>query len=187
MKRTIFFILLLFLASLAIDSTITSAGENTYKIGPGDSIEVSVWKDENLTRQIIVPPDGVISFPLIGDIDVTELTIAELRDVVSKKLKGYVTDATATVMLLNAHSMTAYVVGKVNKPGQFPINMETNVMQILAMAEDLNAFASPGNIIILRQENGKDLKIPFDYNEVKKGKKLKQNIFLKRGDVVVVP
>jgi polysaccharide export outer membrane protein len=187
MKRTIFFILLLFLASLTIDSTITSAGENTYKIGPGDSIEVSVWKDENLTRQIIVPPDGVISFPLIGDIDVTELTIADLREVVSKKLKGYVTDATATVMLLNARSMTAYVVGKVNQPGQFPINMETNVMQILAMAGDLNAFASPGNIIILRQENGKDLKIPFDYNEVKKGKKLKQNIFLKRGDVVVVP
>lgn len=187
MKRIIFFVLLLFLASLAIDSEITFAGENTYKIGPGDSIEVSVWKDENLTRQIIVPPDGVISFPLIGDIDVTELTIAELRDVVSKKLKGYVTDATATVMLLNARSMTAYVVGKVNQPGQFPINMETNVMQILAMAGDLNAFASPGNIIILRQEKGKAIKIPFDYNKVKKGKKLEQNIFLKRGDVVVVP
>lgn len=187
MKKTVFFILLLFLTSLAIDSTTTFAGENTYKIGPGDFIEVSVWKDENLTHQIIVPPDGVISFPLIGDIDVTELTIAELREVVSKKLEGYVTDATATVMLLNANSMTAYVVGKVNKPGQFPINMETNVMQILAMAGDLNAFASPGNIIILRQENDKAIKIPFDYNEVKKGKKLEQNIFLKRGDVVVVP
>jgi polysaccharide export outer membrane protein len=118
---------------------------------------------------------------------VTELSVTELRDVVSKKLKEYVTDATVTVMLLNASSMTAYVVGKVNTPGQFPINMKTNVMQILAMAGDLNAFASPGNIIILRQEKGKPVKIPFNYNEVKKGKHLEQNIFLKRGDVIVVP
>jgi polysaccharide export outer membrane protein len=187
MKKTVFFVLLLFLASFAINTTAIFAEENRYKIGPGDSVEISVWKDENLTRQMIVPPDGIIAFPLIGDIGVTELSVTELRDVVSKKLKEYVTDATVTVMLLNASSMTAYVVGKVNKPGQFPINMKTNVMQILAMAGDLNAFASPGNIIILRQEKGKPVKIPFNYNEVKKGKHLEQNIFLKRGDVVVVP
>jgi polysaccharide export outer membrane protein len=187
MKKTVFFVLLLFLASFAINTTAIFAEENRYKIGPGDSVEISVWKDENLTRQMIVPPDGIIAFPLIGDIGVTELSVTELRDVVSKKLKEYVTDATVTVMLLNASSMTAYVVGKVNTPGQFPINMKTNVMQILAMAGDLNAFASPGNIIILRQEKGKPVKIPFNYNEVKKGKHLEQNIFLKRGDVVVVP
>ena len=187
MKKTVFFVLLLFLASFAINTTAIFAEENRYKIGPGDSVEISVWKDENLTRQMIVPPDGIIAFPLIGDIGVTELSVTELRNVVSKKLKEYVTDATVTVMLLNASSMTAYVVGKVNKPGQFPINMKTNVMQILAMAGDLNAFASPGNIIILRQEKGKPVKIPFNYNEVKKGKHLEQNIFLKRGDVIVVP
>jgi len=187
MKKTVFFVLLLFLASFAINNTATFAEESRYKIGPGDSVEISVWKDETLTRQMIVPPDGIIAFPLIGDIDVTELTVTKLRDVVSKKLKEYVTDATVTVMLLSANSMTAYAVGKVNTPGQYPINLKTNVMQFLAMAGDLNAFASPGNIIILRQEKGKSIKIPFDYNEVKKGKNLEQNIFLKRGDVVVVP
>jgi len=83
--------------------------------------------------------------------------------------------------------MTASVVGKVNKPGQYPITQETDVMQILAMAGDLNPFAAGGSIVILRQEEGKSIKIPFNYNQVKKGKKLEQNIFLKRGDVVVVP
>lgn len=185
-KKTILPIII-FLILLAADYHDVLANENTYRIGPGDVIEISVWKDESLSRQLVVPPDGVIAFPLIGDIDVTELTVAETREVVSKRLKEYVTDAEVTVMLLNANSLIAYVVGKVNNPGQFPINMETSVMQILAMAGDLNEFASAGNILILRQQDGIVNKIPFDYDEVKKGKKLEQNIFLKRGDVVVVP
>lgn len=180
-------IIILSLVILIMDYGVALAVENSYKIGPGDVIEISVWKDESLSRQLVVPPDGVIAFPLIGDIDVTELTVAETREIVSKRLKEYVTDAEVTVMLLNASSLIAYVVGKVNKPGQFPINMETNVMQILAMAGDLNEFASAGNILIIRQQDGIVKKIPFDYDDVKKGKKLEQNIFLKRGDVVVVP
>ena len=116
-----------------------------------------------------------------------KLTVSDLRTVVSKKIKEYVTDASVTVMLINANSMRAYVVGKVNAPGQFPITMDTNVMQILAMAGDLNAFASPGSIVIIREDDGKQVKIPFDYDDVKKGKRLEQNIKLKRGDVVVVP
>ncbi|MBN2845172.1 MAG: polysaccharide biosynthesis/export family protein [Deltaproteobacteria bacterium] len=185
-KKTILPIII-FLILLVTAYSDVSARENTYRIGPGDVIEISVWKDESLSRQLVVPPDGVIAFPLIGDIDVTELTVAETREIVSKRLKEYVTDAEVTVMLLNANSLIAYVVGKVNTPGQFPINMETSVMQILAMAGDLNEFASAGNILILRQQDGIVKKIPFDYDEVKKGKKLEQNIFLKRGDVVVVP
>ena len=90
-------------------------------------------------------------------------------------------------MLLRANSLTAYVIGKVNKPGQFPINMDTNVMQILAMAGGLNPYAVPGKILVLRQKEGKTTALPFDYNEVKKGEDLKQNIVLNRGDVVVVP
>jgi len=186
MKKTIIPIII-FLILLIAGYHEVFAKENTYKIGPGDEIEISVWKDESLSRQLIVPPDGVIAFPLIGDIDVTELTVAETRNVISKRLKEYVTDAEVTVMLLSANSLIAYVVGKVNNSGKFPINMETNVMQILAMAGDLNEFASAGKILILRQQDGIVRKIPFDYDEVKKGGKLEQNILLKRGDVVVVP
>jgi len=179
--------IIIFLMLLVTGYHEAFAKDNAYRIGPGDEIEISVWKDESLSRQLIVPPDGIIAFPLIGNINVTELTVAETREIASKRLKEYVTDAEVTVMLLNANSLIASVVGKVNTPGQFSINMETSVMQILAMAGDLNEFASAGNILILRQQDGIVKKIPFDYDEVKKGRRLEQNIFLKRGDVVVVP
>ena len=163
------------------------AQESTYKLGPADVLEISVWKDESLSREVLVPPDGVISFPLIGSIDVKGLTVEELREVVTKKLSEYVPDATVTVLLMQVRSLSAFVIGKVNHPGHFPIDLETSVMQILSMAEGLNPFASPGNIIILRREKGKTVKIPFNYKKVEKGQNLEQNIILKRGDVVVVP
>ena len=179
---------ILFSALLAISNAPALLAQETgYKIGPGDALEISVWKDEALSREIIVPPDGMISFPLVEDIDATNLTVPELRKVVKKRLSDYVPDATVTVMLLRANSLTAYVIGKVNKPGQFPVNMETNVMQVLSMAGGLNPYASPNNIIILRQQAGENKKIPFRYKEVKKGENLEQNIILRRGDVVVVP
>jgi polysaccharide export outer membrane protein len=124
---------------------------------------------------------------LIGDIEATRLTVPELREVVTKRLSEYIPDPTVTVMLLGANSLRAYVIGKVNNPGQFPIGMESNVMQILSMAGGLNPFAASNKISILRQQEGKSIKIPFDYNEVKKGENLEQNILLIRGDVVVVP
>jgi polysaccharide export outer membrane protein len=172
---------------LAISSFSASAQEKGYKIGPGDALEISVWKDEALSRQLIVPPDGMIAFPLIGDIDASDLTIPQLREMVTQRLSEYVPDATVTAMLVAANSLTAHVIGKVNRPGQYPITLETNVMKILAMAGGLNPYASPNKIIILRQEEGIDYKIPFRYGEVEKGDNLKQNILLRRGDVVVVP
>jgi len=191
MKRTgtpvILCLLCLLLAVIPGEAFAQSAQSSSYRIGAGDALEISVWKDQSLTREIVVPPDGVITFPLIQEVKVSDLTVAELRDIVTKKISAYVPDANVTVILLRTPSMTASVVGKVNKPGQFPITQETDVMQILAMAGDLNPFAAGGRILILRKENGKDIKIPFDFNEVKKGENLQQNIFLKRGDVVVVP
>ena len=163
------------------------AQADLYKIGPGDVLEISVWKDEALSRQIIVPPDGMVSFPLAGDIDVTDRSVPELREALTKRLSEYVPDATVTVMLVGANSLTAHVIGKVNRPGQYPITLETDVMKILAMAGGLNPYASPNKILILRQEEGIDYKIPFRYGEVEKGVNLKQNILLRRGDVVVVP
>jgi polysaccharide export outer membrane protein len=158
-----------------------------YKIGPGDFLELSVWKDESLTKQMIVPPDGVLSFPLVGDIEVNKLTVPQLRAVLTERLAEYIPDPTVNAMLLKPESMRAFVIGKVNNPGMFPITLETNVMQILAMAGGLNPFAASSKILILRQEGGQTLKIPFDYPRVEKGENLEQNVLLKRGDVVVVP
>ena len=185
MKRTLPVLSMIILLSLI--SIQAFAQESAYNIWPGDTLEISVWKDESLSRQLIVPPDSKISFPLIKDIDVSRLTVPELRDIIKKRLSEFVPDATVTVILLKADSLTAYVIGKVNKPGQFPITMETNVMQILAMAGGLNPFASAKDIIILRKQNGNTIKLPFNYEEVKKGERLDQNIILNRGDVVVVP
>ena len=163
------------------------AAEKVYRIGPGDVIEISVWKDPELTRSLVVPPDGMISFPLIGTINVTRLPVTELRKILTQKLSEFIPDATVSVILIEINSLKAFVIGKVNNPGEFDINMDTNVMQILAKAGGLNPFASAGNIKILRQKDNQIIKIPFHYGQVEKGKNLEQNIILKSGDVVVVP
>ncbi|OAQ20538.1 polysaccharide biosynthesis/export family protein [Thermosulfurimonas dismutans] len=186
MKRFIVWFIFL---SVAFSMPVMAEGMDVpfYKIGPGDVLEISVWQDERLNRQVVVPPDGVISYPLIGDIKVTDLTVADLRRIITERLNDYVPDAIVTVMLVKINSLKAYVIGKVNRPGEFPINLDTDVMQILAMAGGLTPFASSKKIIILRREGDKIVKIPFNYDEVARGKNLEQNIILKRGDVVVVP
>lgn len=163
------------------------AADPIYTIGPGDTLEISVWRDESLHRELTVPPDSVISFPLIGDIKVMGMTVSDLRRVITKKLSDYVPDVTVTVILKSFGSLRAFVIGKVNKPGMYSINLETNVMQVLSMAGGLNPYASESNIHILRQVKGSTVKIPFNYSGVLKGRNLNQNITLQRGDVVVVP
>lgn len=180
------FISVLFLVSFAVVS-ICSADDASYPVGPGDVLEISVWKDENLTREVIVPPDGVVSFPLIGDIDVNKMTVPLLRETVRERLSEYFEDTNVTVMLKQINSLRAYVIGKVNNPGQFPINMDTTVIQLLAMAGGLNPYAEGEKINILRQNGNQTVRMSFDYKQVSKGEALDQNIFLQRGDVIIVP
>ena len=179
----IFFVCL----TLLVFCPIGLAAEKVYYIGPGDVIEIAVWKDPELSRNLVVPPDGIISFPLIGSVNVTHLTVPELRQIVTQKLSEFIPDATVTVMLIEINSLKAYVIGKVKKPGEFFINQATNVMQILAKAGGLTPFASDEDIMILRQKAYQIIKIPFDYGEVEKGKNPEQNIILQPGDVIVVP
>jgi polysaccharide biosynthesis/export protein len=170
-----------------VSYTFAIGSDYNYKVGPGDIIEISVWRDEALVRKLVVPPDGVISFPLIGDINIQGMTVEDIRNTVTEKLDAYIQDAVVTVMLLEINSMKAYVIGKVNNPGSFPILMDTTVMQMLSMAGGLNPFASEKNVHILRTVNNTTQKIPFNYREVLRGVNLKQNIILQQGDVVVVP
>ncbi len=177
----------LFLGLLALPAAGAAEDPDRYAIGPGDALEISVWKDESLTRQIIVPPDGMISFPLIGEVDGNGRTVPQLQEDMKTRLTDFIPDVTLTVMLLDAASLRAYVIGKVNKPGVFPITKETSVLQVLAMAGGLNPFASEGDILILRQKGDQVVKLPFDYGRIQEGKDLERNIRLERGDVVVVP
>jgi polysaccharide export outer membrane protein len=161
--------------------------EDTYQLGPEDALEISVWKEPDLTKQLVIRPDGKISYPLIGEIQAAGKTVKQLRQEISKRLEKYVTDAQVTVLLLKAQHYKIYVVGKVNKPGEFLVGRPANVMQALAMAGGLTPFASPHRIIIIRRLGDKEQTLPFDYKAVSRGQFLDQNVTLLPGDVVVVP
>ena len=141
------------------------ANDGYYLIGPGDVIEISVWNEPALTKKLVVPPDGVISFPLIDPVKVNNLTITALKKAVTKRLSEYIPDATVTVLLIEINSLKAYVIGKVKNAGEFSIDLKTSVLQILAKAGGLTPFAADGSIKILRLKNGKTINIPFDYGE----------------------
>jgi polysaccharide export outer membrane protein len=161
--------------------------EDNYQLGPEDEIEISVWKEPELTKKIAVRPDGKLSYPLIGEIQASGKTVKQLREEISKRLEKFVTDAQVTVILLKAQYYKIYVMGKVNKPGAFLVGQPSNVMQALAMAGGLTPFASPSKIVILRRQGDKDQTFPFDYKAVSRGGSLEQNRTLLPGDVVVVP
>lgn len=161
--------------------------EEKYQLGPEDLIEISVWKEPDLTKQISIRPDGKISYPLIGEVQAAGKSVKQLREEISKRLEKFVTDAQVTVILLKTQYYKIYVMGKVNKPGEFMVGRPANVMQALAMAGGLTPFASPGKIVILRRSGGTEQTFPFDYKAVSRGQFLDQNITLLPGDVVVVP
>lgn len=177
-------ILFIFIAIFAFSPVIHA---ESYHVGSGDLLEISVWRDETLSRELIVPPDGVLSFPLIGDVNVASMSVPEIREVIKKKLAEYVPDASVAVMLKQINSLKVFVIGQVHSPGAFPINLDARVMQVLAQAKGLTPFASERDIHILRYQGEKIQKIGFDYKEVLKGNNLEQDILLKRGDVIVVP
>lgn len=158
-----------------------------YIIGSGDILDISLWKDESMTKQVTVLTDGKIAFPLIGEVAAAGRTIADVREEMVEKLKEYVPEPVLTVEVKQINSMIIYVTGRVNTPGRYPVNTRITVLQALSMAGGLNAFARRSKIKVFRQENGKTVTYPFDYDEVVDGENLEQNILLKRGDVVVVP
>lgn len=158
-----------------------------YLIGPGDILEISVWKEEALTKQVVVLPDGKISFPLLGEVQAAGRPLADLKKELAAKLAKYAPKEEVNLEVKQVNSMVIYVIGRVNQPGRFALNTNVNVLQALSIAGGLNAFAKRNQIKIFRQEGGGTQIMPFSYDEVTEGEKLRQNIILKRGDVVVVP
>ncbi|MBF0413337.1 MAG: polysaccharide biosynthesis/export family protein [Desulfamplus sp.] len=158
-----------------------------YRIGTGDILDISVWKDPALTKQVIVLPDGKIHFPLVGELIAEGRSVAQLKDELESKIRVYMPDPVLSVSVTHVNSMLLYVIGKVNKPGHFILNSRINVLQALSMAGGLNPFAEEKKIRIYRQQNGKTIQFPFNYKDVADGANLSQNILLQRGDVIVVP
>jgi polysaccharide export outer membrane protein len=158
-----------------------------YAVQPGDILEISVWKEEGLQQEVLVTPDGRLSFPLVGNIEAQGQTVQQLSRLVAEKIGKFIPDPAVTVSLKENLGNRIYVIGKVNRPGEFPINRYVDVMQALSMAGGMTAFADRDDIRILRRNGMTQQAIPFDYDEVEEGENLEQNIILKAGDVVVVP
>lgn len=158
-----------------------------YRLGPEDILRISVWKDDSLSSDVIVRPDGMISFPLAGDVQAEGRTVEELRKALTDRLAAYVQDPVVSIMVIKVSSYRVYVIGRVNHPGEFMLGHEADVMQALSLAGGLTPYASENRIIILRRERGAEVVFPFKYGDVEKGKELGQNMLLRRGDVVVVP
>lgn len=180
--------LLLFIAlglpDLAAAEEATGGG---YLIQPGDVLAVVVWKEEDLKQEVLVRPDGGISFPLAGDIAAAGHTVQEVKQTIVDRIKEFIPDPVVTVLVQKTEGNAIYVLGKVMRSGAFVMQRPMDVTQALAMAGGLATFADENGISILRRAGGSQSALPFRYGDVQKGKSLDQNIMLQPGDVVVVP
>jgi len=158
-----------------------------YRVGPEDVLDISVWKEDALKKEVVVRPDGGVSFPLVGEVHAAGKTAEELRAEISERLKKMINDPVVSVSVLKVAANRIYVIGRVNRPGEFTTGRYVDVLQALTMAGGLTPFASENDIKIVRKDQGKDVVLPFRYAEVREGVNLEQNVTLRNGDVVIVP
>lgn len=178
--------LALFSQSPCIAADIVSA-EPTYLLGPEDVLKVAVWKDEHLTQETVVRPDGMITFPLIGDVVASGRTVDDVRNEIARRLVKFIPNPNVTVTVLKVLSYRIYVLGRVNKPGEYQVGHHTDVLQALSMAGGLTPYAAENDIKVIRRNGVDEQVFPFRYGDAQKGKDLRQNILLQRGDLVMVP
>lgn len=164
-----------------------AAEDPAYKIGPQDVLRIDVWREDQLTRTIPVRPDGKITLPLLNDVQAAGLTPMELAEVIREQLKKYISNPQVTVSVTEINSRRIYVNGEVTRAGAYALLPHMTVLQALSNSGGFTQFARVKNIYILRTENGKQAKLPFNYKEAISGKNPDQNIELQSGDVIVVP
>jgi len=157
-----------------------------YVIGPEDVLDINVWKEPEISRNVPVRPDGKISLPLLNDIQAAGLTPIQLGMLITERLRKYLSDPQVTVIVAATNSQRVYILGEVNRAGAYPLTPNITVLQALSSA-GLSQYAHVKNIYVLRTENGRQIKYPFNYKEVIKGQRPEQNILLKPGDTIVVP
>jgi polysaccharide export outer membrane protein len=159
-----------------------------YVIGPDDVLSVLFWRDKDMSADVAVRPDGKITLPLLNDVDAAGLTPDQLRDKVTAAAARYVDDPSVTVVVKAINSRKVFITGQVPKPGAYSLTGPTTVMQLIAMAGGVAEYSDSENIQILRNDNGKQTALRFNYKDVaKRRKNLAQNIELKPGDTIVVP
>ena len=164
-----------------------AAAAPLYVIQPNDILEVFVWKEPDLTRKILVRPDGRVSFPLVQDMQAAGISPGELKERIEKKLKEYIDSPNVTIIVEAIKSYNVFVTGKVQKPGSILAEKPITVLQALAMAGGFQEYAKTSEMTVIRNNGAENTAFKFDYGEVMKGKNPNQNILLRSGDVVVVP
>jgi polysaccharide export outer membrane protein len=164
----------------------SATADPNYVIGAQDVLDISVWKEPDVSRVVPVRPDGKISLPLLNDVQAAGLTPPQLATQITDSLKKYVTNPQVTVIVTTINSQRVYILGEVTRPGAFPILPGMSVLQALSSAGGFTQYARVKNIFVRRFENGKEVKYPFNYKEVINGKKPEQDILLKAGDTIVV-
>jgi polysaccharide export outer membrane protein len=177
----------------AADNKTTDAAKlpeivpSEYIVGEADVLRVNVWKEPEVSQTVIVRTDGNISLPLINEVKVSGLTPLQIQNMVAEKLKGFLNNPQVTVTVTDIRSKRAFITGEVARPGGYSLNAQTTVLQLIAQAGGFTPFARRDGIVVLRTEEGKQLRLKFKYKQVVQGKNTEQNIALHPGDTVVVP
>lgn len=181
-RKLLFSICLLF--TLANTATAT---DNEFTIQSGDILQITVWKEEGLDREILILPDGTLTFPLIGQVSAEGLTIKSLKTIIKTKIDKYIPDAAVTVMVKAPLGHTVNLIGQVARPGEIIMQGDLSALQALSQAGGLTQYADSDDIVILRGKGKNKKSINFPYDDIARGKKLNQDISLRPGDIIVVP
>jgi len=184
MFRNILFSLIL---AVAFQVNVAHAQDVTYKLKEGDALNVSVWGEETLQKEAIVLPDGSITFPLAGRVDVVGSTVVEVEKKITGKLKTYLPDPQVTVVVSGIKGNQIFILGKVKKPGPVLMTGPMTVMQALSLTGGFDKFADLDAIKVLRSEGGIQKVIPVNYSSLIRGQSLKSNVLLNAGDTILVP
>jgi polysaccharide export outer membrane protein len=179
-------------AALAQEAKPTPAAngitdQDEYRIGPEDTLQIFVWKNETLSRLVSVRPDGKISLPLLGDVQASGQTARELRDTLVKRYVEFIASPEISVIVNEVKSIKVSVIGEVPKAGRYELKSRTTVLDMLAMAGGFGQFASRSRVFVLRPEAGKMKRIPFNFNKAVSEGGEQENFYLQPGDIVVVP
>lgn len=187
MKVPAKFLVALFVALLSLSSAQAKDAADDFVIRSGDVLQITVWKEEGMDREVVVLPDGTITFPLIGTVQAQGFAPERLQANIKGMLSTMIPDASVTVMVKAPLGHTVSVMGQVAKPGDIVIGRKMSVMQALSQAGGLTPYASEGSIIVIRTENGEKKSIEYPYKDIARGKELDKDIDLKPGDVIFVP
>ena len=157
-----------------------------YALNAGDTLDIAVWKEPDLTKSVIVRPDGKFSFPMVGEVAAAGRSVAHIEAEVTTRLKPYMPEPVVSIAVKNLDGCKIYVIGQVSKAGAFVMNPRINVLQALSLAGGMTPFAAVNDIVVLRGSGTAQHALPFHYGEVVKGHNLSQNLLLEAGDVVIV-